>query len=249
MDFVKLDKAGGIATLTLNRGKVNALNAIVVGELRARLKALEVDREVTAVILTGSGKFFSFGFDIPEFLAFSKEQFAEYLANFTDLYTYLFLYPKPVVAALNGHTMAGGCMLALACDHRVMTTAGAKIALNEIGFGSSVFAGSTEMLRFWVGNANATAILYSGAMYQAEEAKMLGLIHEASTEQNFTATVENAASVLGAKASLAFSSIKSLLRKSVAEEMRQREAGSVKEFVDIWYSEATWANLQKIKIY
>jgi 3,2-trans-enoyl-CoA isomerase len=72
---------------------------------------------IAAVILTGSGKFFSFGFDIPEFLAITKEEFTEYLANFTDLYTYLFLYSKPVIAALNGHTMAGGCMLALACDH------------------------------------------------------------------------------------------------------------------------------------
>jgi Delta3-Delta2-enoyl-CoA isomerase len=249
MEFVALQKKNGIATLTLSRGKVNALNGTLVDQLRALLKRLEADPAVSAIILTGSGKFFSFGFDIPEFLAFSKGQFAEYLANFTDLYTYLFLYPKPVVAALNGHTMAGGCMLALACDHRVMITSNAKISLNEIGFGSSVFAGSTEMLRFWVGNANATEILYSGAMYQAEEAKMLGLIHEASTEQNFSATVKNAASVLGAKVSPAFSSIKSLLRKFVAEEMRRREADSIKEFVDIWYSDATWANLQKIKIY
>jgi 3,2-trans-enoyl-CoA isomerase len=249
MDFVALQKTDRIATLTLSRGKVNALNAAVVDQLRTRLKDLEVDPEIAALILTGSGKFFSFGFDIPEFLALTKEEFTEYLTNFTDLYTYLFLYPKPVIAALNGHTMAGGCMLALACDHRVMTTGNAKISLNEIGFGSSVFAGSTEMLRFWVGSANATAILYSGAMYQAEEAKSLGLVHEASTEQNFAATVVDAASALREKASPAFASIKSLLRKSVAEEMRRREASSIKEFVDIWYSDATWSNLQKIKIY
>ncbi len=249
MDFVALEKKNGIATLTLSRGKVNALNGAVVDQLRARLKSLEADPEITAVILTGSGKFFSFGFDIPEFLSFSREQFTEYLANFTDLYTYLFLFPKPVVAALNGHTMAGGCMLALACDYRVMIIGKAKIALNEIGFGSSVFAGSTEMLRFWTGNANATTILYSGALYDAEEARRLGLVHEASTEQEFRASVENAASAFGAKAPPAFTGIKSLLRKSVAEEMRRQEASSIKEFVDIWYSDATWANLRNIKIY
>ncbi len=249
MDFVTLRKNNGIATLILNRGKVNALNGAVVDQLRAHLKRLEAEPDVRAVILTGSGKFFSFGFDIPEFLAFSKKQFTEYLVNFTDLYTYLFLFPKPVVAVLNGHTMAGGCMLALACDHRIMITGKAKISLNEIGFGSSVFAGSTEMLRFWVGNANATAILYSGAMYQAEEAKALGLIHEAAAEQSLLAAAEHAAALLGAKASPAFASIKSLLRKSVAEEMRQREASSINEFAEIWYSDATWANLRNIKIY
>jgi enoyl-CoA hydratase/carnithine racemase len=233
----------------LHRGNVNALNGIVIGQLRALLKNLESDHEVESIILTGSGKFFSFGFDIPEFLSFTKEQFTEFLASFTDLYAYLFLYPKPVVAALNGHTIAGGCMLALACDHRVMVSGKAKISLNEICFGSSVFAGSTEMLRFWVGSGNATAILYSGAMYLAEEAKSLGLVHEVATEDVLMIAARKAASDLASKDSSAFASIKSLLRKSVAEEMLRREMDSIMEFTDIWYSEATWANLQNIKIY
>src|SRR5215475_7992448 len=178
MLFIESQRSEGIATLTLRRGKVNALNGAVVDQLRGTLKTLEGDPEVKAIVLTGAGKFFSFGFDIPEFLSFTKEQFTEYLINFTDLYTYLFLYPKPFVTALNGHTIAGGCMLALAGDYRIMVSGKAKIGLNEIGFGSSIFAGSTEMLRFWVGSANATTILYSGAMCPAEEAKSLGLVHE-----------------------------------------------------------------------
>ena len=102
MDYIELQRSEGIATLTLRRGKVNALNGPVVDQMREKLKVLEGDPEVKALILTGAGKFFSFGFDIPEFLSFTKEQFTEYLINFTDLYTSLFLYPKPVVAALNG---------------------------------------------------------------------------------------------------------------------------------------------------
>src|SRR6185503_3992101 len=117
MDFVLSQKSNGISTLVLNRGKVNALNGSVVDQLREHLGLLEGDPDVRAIILTGFGKFFSFGFDIPEFLSFSKEQFVAYLKNFTNLYTYLFLYPKPVVAALNGHAIAAGCMLALACDY------------------------------------------------------------------------------------------------------------------------------------
>jgi Delta3-Delta2-enoyl-CoA isomerase len=249
MEFVGLQKRDGIATLSLNRGSVNALNAMVVDQFKALLKPLESDREVGAVVLTGSGKFFSFGFDIPEFLAFSKEQFTDYLVNFTEFYTYLFMYPKPVVAALNGHTVAGGCMLALACDYRIMVSGKAKIALNEIGFGSSVFAGSTEMLRFWVGSSHATDILYSGTMYTAEEAKGIGLVHEVATEQEVVPAARRAASGLAAKSPPAFASIKSLLRDSTAREMRHRENDSIKEFVDIWYSEATWANLKNIQIY
>jgi Delta3-Delta2-enoyl-CoA isomerase len=249
MDFVTLQKSDGVATLMFHRGNVNALNGTVIDQLRALLKNLESDQEVESIILTGSGKFFSFGFDIPEFLSFPKEQFTEFLTNFTDLYAYLFLYPKPVVAALNGHTIAGGCMLALACDHRVMVSGRAKISLNEIGFGSSVFAGSTEMLRFWVGGGNATTILYSGAMYSAEEAQRLGLVHEVVTADVLTSAARKAASDLAAKHPPAFASIKSLLRKSVAEEVLRRERDSILEFTVIWYSEATWANLQNIKIY
>jgi enoyl-CoA hydratase/carnithine racemase len=248
MDFVLSESSNGISTLTLNRGKVNALNGAAVDQLRAHLKQLERDPEVRSIILTGLGKFFSFGFDIPEFLSFSKEQFVGYLENFTELYTYLFLYPKPVVAALNGHAVAAGCMLALACDYRVLVTGKARISLNEIGFGSSVFAGSTEMLRFWVGGSKATAILYSGAMYTAEEAKSLGLVHDVATEEDHMVVARKAASDLASKHSAAFASIKSLLRKPIADEMLRRESDSIREFAAIWYSEFTWANLKNIKI-
>jgi enoyl-CoA hydratase/carnithine racemase len=248
VDFVQLQKRDGNATLTLARGKVNAINGAVVDEMRASLKSLEHDPEVKSVILTGAGKFFSFGFDVPEFLSFDKAQFTQFLTGFTDLYTYLFTYPKPVVAALNGHTIAGGCMLALACDYRVMVTGKARISLNELGFGASVFAGITEMLRFAVGSANATKVLYSGAMYSADEAKSIGLIDETAAELDLMDAAVKIASTLGSKHPPAFAGMKSLLRKTIAEDMMRRERQSIREFVDIWYSEHTWANLQNIKI-
>lgn len=128
MDFIEAQTCDGTGTLRLSRGKVNALNQAVVDQLRKVLKDCESDPEITAIILTGTGSFFSFGFDVPEFLSASKRQFIDYLMSFTDLYTYIFQYPKPVIAALNGHTIAGGCMLALACDYRVMVTGKAKIS-------------------------------------------------------------------------------------------------------------------------
>lgn len=107
MDFILVAKNEEVATVTLNRGKVNALNEIMVEQLKDCFADLERDRQVSSVILTGKGSFFSFGFDIPEFLSYSKDDFTRYLTKFTDLYTYLFLFPKPV-AALNGHAIAGG---------------------------------------------------------------------------------------------------------------------------------------------
>ncbi len=248
MEFVQLQKRDGIATLTLARGKVNAINGPVVDQMREQLKSLEHDPGVKAIVLTGAGKFFSFGFDVPEFLSFDKPRFARFLTAFTDLHTCLFLYPKPVVAALNGHAIAGGCMLALACDYRVMVTGKARISLNESSFGASVFAGITEMLRFAVGSANAAKVLYSGSMYSAGEAKAIGLIDEVVDEQDLMDAAYKMASTLGSKYPPAFSGIKSLLRKTIAEDIVRRQADSIREFVDIWYSEHTWANLQNIKI-
>jgi len=235
MSFIDVKSDNGIASIILNRGKVNALNGVVVDELRECLKDLEADQKVKSLLFTGRGKFFSFGFDIPEFLSYSKEEFTSYLTNFADLYTYLFVYPKPVVAALNGHTIAGGCMLALACDHRVMAAGKSKISLNEIAFGSSVFAGSTEMLRFWVGSAHATQILYSGAMYSCEEALDIGLVNGVTTKDSLMQQAGNIALDLGSKFLPAFASIKALLRKPVADDMIKRESSSIQEFVDIWY--------------
>lgn len=248
MDYVAIGQSGGVATLTLARGKVNALNRAVVRELTQALTSIEADGVSRAVVITGQGKFFSFGFDIPEFLSHTPQDFAQYLTEFTALCAYIFLYPKPIVAALNGHAIAGGCMLALACDLRVMVSSAARISLNEIGFGSSVFAGTGEMLRFWVGGRSATTMLYSGAMYSAEEARELGLVEMVVAESALHSAAADAAAELGAKDAAAFASIKRLLRTRLAEEAGSREAEAIREFVELWYSPSTREHLKKITI-
>jgi len=248
MDFVRLSRNDGIAEVRLARGKVNALNQHFVEEMAGCFHRLAADADVNAVILTGDGPFFSFGFDIPEFLSYSRETFIEFVDRFTGLYTYLFTYPKPVIAALNGHAIAGGCMLALACDYRIMVSGKAKISLNEITFGSSVFAGSVAMLKFLVGGKNAQAILYDGTMYSAEAASHLGIIEQVSSADKLMEDARQVAGRLAANPGV-FLSIKSLLRSPVAEDMTKKERESVQEFVNIWYSENTWRNLHAIKIH
>ncbi len=249
MSFVHVSKDGEIATVTLSRGKVNALNEPMVEEITKSFENLATDNKVKSIIFTGSGKFFSFGFDVPEFLSYAKRDFVRYLEKFTNLYTYVFNFPKPVVAALNGHTIAGGCMLATACDLRLMVTGKAKISLNEITFGAPVFVGSLEMLRYCVGSRNAQSIVYSGAMYSAEEAFQLGLVDQVSSEDALAEDARKVAQELAEKDSAAFTSIKHLLRQPVAEQMIKREKDSILEFVDIWYSEQTWEKLKEIKIH
>jgi Delta3-Delta2-enoyl-CoA isomerase len=248
MKFVHLSTNENIATIVLNRPKVNAMNEAVVEELSECLQRVADDSNVKAVILTGEGSFFSFGLDVPEFLSYSKDSFIKFIIKFTDLYAYIFLFPKPVIAALNGHTIAGGCMIAIACDYRLMVSEKAKISLNELTFGSTVFAGSVEMLRLLIGGRNAELALYTGAMYSAEDAKELGLIHEAVPKEHLFNSSRRVAEDFAKKDGHAFRSIKMLLRKEAGEEMKKRERDSILEFADIWYSESTWKNLQNIKI-
>ncbi|NPU83243.1 MAG: enoyl-CoA hydratase/isomerase family protein [Syntrophaceae bacterium] len=248
MQFLECSREQGIATVTLSRGKVNALNEAVIDEMTACIRDLAVDPAVRAVILTGRGKFFTYGFDIPEFLEYGKEDFLRYLTKFTNFYGALFLYPKPVVAALNGHTMAGGCMIAIACDYRTMVTGKARISLNEINFGSSLFAGSVEIMKMWLGQRNAETAVYTGALYSAEEALRLGLVHEAVAEEDLAPRAMKIAEEFAAKDGAAFRSIKKLLRGPLAEKIRERERASLLEFVDIWYSEKTWKLLKEKQI-
>lgn len=160
----------------------------------------------------------------------------------------LFVFPKPLVAALNGHTIAGGCMLALACDRRLMARERGKISLNEITFGASVFAGSVEMLTSLVGRTNAEVILFSGAMFDAAGAHELGLVDQVLPAQELLPSARAACQTLAAADSVVFRSIKRLIRGPIAERMRVREPESIREFVKIWYSESTRRQLEGIQI-
>jgi Delta3-Delta2-enoyl-CoA isomerase len=248
MSHIAVTRDQDIVTVTLCRGKVNAMNEAMVEELAACFGTIEADETLRAVILTGEGSFFSFGFDIPEFLSYPKEAFTRYLLKFTGLYTYLFTFPKPIIAALNGHTVAGGCMLATACDYRLMVSGKAKIALNEINFGASVFAGSVALLEYCVGSHNAQKILFSGRMLGADEAMGLGLVDRVTTSEDLPHEALRVAQDYASKDASAFREIKNLLRKPVTEAIMKSEEASIQAFVNIWYSENTWKNLQAIKI-
>jgi len=237
-----------VAILTLARGKVNALDEAMVDRLREQAASLEHDPEIRAVVLAGQGSFFSFGFDVPALYGYSPGDFTEFLRKFTDLYRSLFAFPKPLVAALNGHTVAGGCMLAIAADHRIMATGKARISLNEITFGAALFAGSVEMLVHLVGQRQAEKIALSGAMVSAEDALAVGWVDEVAAPELVVPRAIEWAAEMAARDAAAYAAIKRLLRGPVAERMRLAEAASIERFVEIWYSPSTREQLKKIQI-
>lgn len=248
MSFINITQVDEIITLTINRGKVNALNLSLVKEFLATLDDLEKKADARAIILTGAGKFFSFGFDVPELLACDRDTFRVFLQKITELKLRLFMYPKPVIAAVNGHATGGGCMLVIPCDHRLMVTGKAKIALNEINLGVPVFASSAAILVARIGQQNAERFLYAGVMNTAEEAHHLGLIDQLSTVETLTADALNKAREFGAKDPASFTHLKLLLHRPIADDVLRREKKSIEDFMDAWFSEAAQRILQGLKI-
>jgi len=248
MNFIKVSKESDITTVTMSRGKVNAINETFVDELGAVFDELAADAETKAVILTGDGKFFSFGFDIPELLNYSKNDFARYLKKFCAMYAQMFLFPKPVIGAINGHATAGGCILALTCDFRIMVTGKAKIALNELNIGAAIPAGCVGMLKTAVGERNAEKVLLTGAMYTAEDAQRIGLVDSVTSEETLMAEAKKIADEFPQKNPDAFKTLKNMLRRPAAECFGRSEEDSILDFIEIWYSEPTQKVLKGVVI-
>lgn len=248
MSLSEISIKDNITTITLARDKVHAFNQEMTDHITDRFKELADDKKTEAVILTGKGNFFSFGLDVPELYNYTEKDFIGFLDKFSKLYTLMFDFPKPVIAAINGHAIAGGCMLATACDYRIMVSGSAKISLNEVTFGSLVFAGSVEMLKCCVGHRNAETILLGGLMYSAEQAHDLGLIDLITTPDELMTTSLEVAHNYTSNNLRAFAALKKLARGPIIEKMKKREQEGNQKFTDLWYTPETREKLKGIQI-
>ncbi|HEX5598440.1 MAG TPA: enoyl-CoA hydratase-related protein [Micromonosporaceae bacterium] len=173
-DFVRLEINDGIGTIRLERPPMNALNTQVQEELRAVAGAISADPEVRAVIVYGGEKVFAAGADIKEMAEMSYVDMAARATALSSAFDAIARIPKPVVAAVTGYALGGGCELALACDWRVVAE-DAKLGQPEIKLGIIPGAGGTQRLARLVGPARAKDLIMSGRMVDAQEALRIGL--------------------------------------------------------------------------
>ena len=155
MEFTRVDRDGELLIITLARGKANPLNAAMVEELITAFGAASGDDVRAVVFASDRPKFFSSGFDVVEVFAYDRDRMKEFFSRFIDLYEAMLHLPKPVVAAVSGHAFAGGAVLALACDSRVMAEGEFGFALNEVNLGIVVPPGFIRMAVAAVGEKNA----------------------------------------------------------------------------------------------
>ncbi|MEV4538447.1 enoyl-CoA hydratase-related protein [Asanoa sp. NPDC049518] len=173
-ELVRLEKHDGIGTIRLERPPMNALNTQVQEEIRAAAVEATADDSVRAVVVYGGEKVFAAGADIKEMQTMSYVDMAARAANLSAALGAVARIPKPVVAAITGYALGGGCELALACDWRVVAD-DAKLGQPEIKLGIIPGAGGTQRLARLVGPARAKDIVLSGRMVDAEEALRIGL--------------------------------------------------------------------------
>jgi enoyl-CoA hydratase/carnithine racemase len=174
-EVVTVAVAEGIATIRLDRPPMNALNAAIQEELREAATAVSADDAVRAVIVYGGEKVFAAGADIKEMAAMSYADMAVRAPELSSAFDSIARIPKPVVAAINGYALGGGCELALACDWRVAAE-DAKLGQPEINLGVIPGAGGTQRLARLVGPARAKDLVMSGRMVPAPEALAMGLV-------------------------------------------------------------------------
>ncbi|MER7165470.1 enoyl-CoA hydratase-related protein [Micromonospora sp. NPDC000207] len=174
-EFVRLETRDGIGTIRLDRPPMNALDTQVQEELRAAATAAAVDPLVRAVIVYGGEKVFAAGADIKEMADMSYVDMSERAAELSGALGAFARIGKPVVAAITGYALGGGCELALACDWRVVAE-DAKLGQPEIKLGVIPGAGGTQRLARLVGPARAKDLVMTGRMVDAQEALRIGLV-------------------------------------------------------------------------
>jgi enoyl-CoA hydratase/carnithine racemase len=174
-EFVRLEVSEGIGTIRLDRPPVNVLNATVQEELRAAAHAVTVDEAVRAVVIYGGERAFAAGVDIKEMAAMDHVAMSGRAAAITGALDAVARIPKPVVAAVTGFALGGGCELALAADWRVAADT-AKLGQPEITLGVIPGAGGTQRLARLIGPARAKDLIFTGRHVDAAEALAIGLV-------------------------------------------------------------------------
>ena len=175
----------GIFTITINRpDKLNALNKTVLDELEQAMQTVYEDNKIRAVIITGQGsKAFVAGADIAEFIEVNDKEGAALAGRGQQIFFKIENCPKPVVAAVNGFALGGGCELAMACHFRLASD-NAKFGQPEVNLGLIPGYGGTQRLTMLVGKGKAMELMMSGNMIDAAEAKELGLVNHVTSAEN-----------------------------------------------------------------
>jgi enoyl-CoA hydratase len=215
---IDLHSLDGVVIAELAHGKVNALDVEMMKTIRSTFAGFSEDPAVSAVVLTGRGLAFSAGVDLRRVVDEPKAYTRELIEALHAMLVEFFSFPKPVVAAVNGPAIAGGCVLACACDRRIGSET-ARIGASELVVGVSFPAAALEILRT-ASPTNLDEVVFEGGVYEASRAMTLGLLHEVVAPDAVVQRAVEVAASLGTIQAEAFRLAKEHLRGPALELMR-----------------------------
>jgi enoyl-CoA hydratase len=243
---LQIERAGSHAVLRLDKERGNAIDDALAVALAGAVTELENDDAVDGVLLASAHpRLFCPGLDLPALLDRDRAAMRAFMLSFAQAVWALYGLSKPVVAAVNGAAVAGGCILALTADHRVLRR-GAPIGLNEVRVGLPLPWSVTVLLRASVAANAIGTIGLLGRNFTDEAALAAGLAHELHEAEGFEAACLARLAEFTEKDALAFATTKRWLREPVLREMRAHEADRLETFLDGWFSPATQARLRAI---
>jgi enoyl-CoA hydratase/carnithine racemase len=247
MEHIKTEINEGLLVVTMARGKANALNRGMVDELNQAVEHAGNNENVRGVVLASDrAKFFSGGFDVTEVFQYDRETMTEFFGRFIDLYEGMISLPKPVVAAVNGHAFAGGAVLALASDARVMAEGEFGFALNEINLGIALPPGMIRMAISAVGTMRARELVLEGKPVKPAAALQTGLACELASPEAVLERAILRARSLAEKPPLTFAAIK----RSFVEVTGLIPAGgdrqNLSRFIEHWFSPESMQHKQAL---
>jgi len=227
-----------LAIVRLGRAHGNAINDALAGDLIDACAEIEGNPEVRGVLFAAQGKLFCPGLDLQELVDLDRDAMHAFTVHFNTCVSALYNLSPPVVAALHGHAVAGGCVLGLTADWRVLAE-GAMVGLNEVRVGVPFPFGVAMLLKASVPLAHLEEVALFGRNYTGTEAVESGLVHEVRPVAGFESYCMQRLAELASRDANALAITKRYLRRATAESMRQGDAELTGEFIDSWFRPET----------
>ena len=230
---MRIERNGEVALIRLENGKANAIGPSFLDRLQSLLGQLG---DARAAVITGQGSAFSAGLDLPALIDLDRVGMRAFVLRFDAVMMRVFELPIPLVAAVNGHAIAGGCVLALQADVRIGADREARIGLNETQLGIGLPASVVETLRLQVPGSSLAALAVEGRLLSPREALQLGVLHELAAEAELLPRALQRASSLAAVPPAGIRMVKESLRRPAAAAARANAVAQADRWLDTWFS-------------
>lgn len=246
MEFIQTEYRGSVALVRLDRDVTNPIDLQLLHQLGETLTKIQEDSNARSVVLQSTNdKFFSIGFHIPQLFELTRVEFRIFYHTFNQFCIDLYTFPKPTVAAITGHAIAGGCILALCCDYRFIAEGRKLMGLNEVKLGVPVPYPGDCILRDLVGVRYAREIMELGEFYEPLDSLRMGLVDHVSKLEKVLPQAIEKAEKLGGMSNKPFDIIKKNRVEPVESQIHKHLEGKEDLFLECWFSEEARRQLQE----